>query len=96
MSPISLWQEVISGDGEAVDRTELGILQSVLFELLAFVFLCTARPSSHYHTLIFHPSVGTEHRLFSIINDTLYLFCLIRSCLFIHYLIIIEWVPSRC
>ena len=87
MSPISLWQEVISGDGEAVDRTELGILQSLLFELIAFVFLCTTRPSSHYHTLIFHPFVGMEHRFFSIINDTLYLFCLIKSCLLIYYLI---------
>ena len=87
MSPISLWQEVISGDGEAVERTEVGILQSVLFELLAFVFLCTARPSSHYHILIFHPFVGMEHRFFSVINDTLCLFCLIKSCLFIQHIV---------
>ena len=39
LSPISLWQEVISGEGEAGDRTELGILHSVLFELLLLLSL---------------------------------------------------------
>ena len=95
MSPVSLWQEVISGDGEAADRTELGILQFVLSELLIFAFLCTPRPSSRYHSFISHPFAGMEHRFFYFINDTLHLFCLIKCCLFIHYSINIYWVPPR-
>lgn len=59
VSPISLWQEVISGEGEAADRRELGILQSVLFELLIFVFRRTPRPSSLYQTVHLTCTHGT-------------------------------------
>lgn len=95
VSPISLWQEVISGEGAAADRTQLGILHLVLFEHLIFVFAFTPRPSSFYHTFILHPTAWMEHEFFCIIKHTLHAFILIQGYSFIHYSIKIYWVPPR-
>lgn len=71
VSPISSWQEVISGGGEAADRTEFGIWHFVPFEhSLIFVFPCTPRPSSLYQSFVLHLLAWVERDFFYILNDT--------------------------
>lgn len=64
VSPISLWQEVISGEGEAADRTELGILWFILRGAPNICFLYMPRLCSGSHHLLAFIS-GESHLHFS-------------------------------